>query len=152
MASASTFMLFVRLGVAMAVVMGLMFVASGVLKRRGFAGPQRGGVAIDLVARRGLGRSAQVAVVRTGGRELVLGVTDQRITLLCENEIDLDDFDDTDIEVLGDGDEVADGSTPTKTRTSRGQRTAAANGGQFATPGQAWKAMLENVRERTTRR
>jgi flagellar protein FliO/FliZ len=153
MASASTFVLFVRLGVAMAIVMGLMFLVSASMKKRGIVSTARrgNGPRLDLVARRGLGRNAQVAVVRTNGRDLILGVTDHQVTLLAETEvveIDLDDIDGVD-----DTDTSSDGATGALAGKRRGRaRTAPPNGGQFATPGQAWKTMFEHLRERTVRR
>lgn len=135
------FALVLRLAVSLTVVIGLMVLLAGFMKKRGLVvggsnGGRRSGppVAIDVVGRRALGRQAQVAVVRTAGRLLVLGVTDQQVTMLTETAAD----ECADIEVL---DMVHPGSQGT------GSSTAAAN-----RPGPAWKTMLDSMRDRTVRR
>lgn len=86
--------LFVRLIVSLGVVIGIMAVAATVLKRvsSGNLGVSRGRpgkpVKIEVVARQTLGRRSSVAIVRAGERGLVLGVTEQRVTLLAETTAD----------------------------------------------------------------
>jgi len=130
MGSTSTFMLFARLILSLAVVIGLMWVAANVLRKRGVTGlgvGRRGtrGPAVELVARRPLGRNASIAIVRVGERSLVVGVTDHQVTKLGEVEIE-------EIDVNEDN---------TWTVSSGANR-----------PGSAWKTMLDQMRERTTRR
>lgn len=126
----SVFSLFARLLVAMAVVLGLMFVAARALKNRGISGPRRGRpVPIELLARQGLGRTASVALVRTSGKVLVLGVTEANVSLLAEVDPDAIDL---------DGPEA--------------EWTAPPGGGPFDRPGRTWKAMLDAAREKTVRR
>ena len=129
MASASTLVLFVRLILSLAVVIGLMWIAANVLRKRGFAGvaSRRGpqGPQLELLSRRPLGRNASIAVVRVGDQSFLLGVTDHQVTKLGDVEttnIDLNE-DDTWTESSG-----ALGS------------------------GSAWKTMLEQMRNRTARR
>ena len=146
------FALMARLAVSLAIVIGLMVLIAGFMRKRGLvvgAGGSAGRrsstpVAIDLVNRRHLGRQAQVAVVRTAGRLLVLGVTDHQVTLLAERAADeIDATPTSDIEVLDVG---ADGSgTMGPQRT--GSPTVAASH-----PGPAWKTMLDTMRDRTVRR
>jgi flagellar protein FliO/FliZ len=132
---ASTFELLLRLFMSLAVVIGLMVGITTVLKRRGFAGfapggPRRSlpGVDVEVLARKPLGRNASVAVVRAGGKSMVLGVTENNVTLL--GDADLDDFDELDdLEAHGTG------------------FPRASNGA--ASP---WKTMLEGLRDRTVRR
>ena len=135
------FALVLRLAVSLTVVIGLMVLLAAFMKKRGLVAGgvpagRRGGtpIAIDVVGRRALGRQAQVAVVRTAGRLLVLGVTDQHVTILTETAAD----ECADIEVL-------DTANPGSQRT--GSPTAAAN-----RPGPAWKTMLDSMRDRTVRR
>jgi flagellar biosynthetic protein FliO len=132
MASASTLVLFARLIFSLAVVIGLMWVAANVLRKRGFSGaaPRRGprGPQVDLVARRALGRNAAIAVVRVGERSLVIGITDHQVTNL--GEVELTDVDNIDLN---------EGNTWTV--------PSGANG-----PASAWKTMLEQMRNRTARR
>jgi flagellar biosynthetic protein FliO len=130
MSNASTLELFARLALSLGVVIALMWAVAAVLRRRGFGAPVRPGAArgghIELLARRSLGRNASIAVVRAGGRDLVLGITDHQVTKL--DDADVDDVD------LG----------------TAGQWTGGGQGP--VAPGSAWKAMLEHVRERTIRR
>lgn len=129
MASASTLVLFARLIFSLAVVIGLMWVAANVLRKRGFTGvaSRRAarGPQIELIARRPLGRNSSVAVVRVGERSLVLGVTEHQVTNLGEVEFD-------EIDVIEDN-----------TRT-----VSSGPGG----PASAWTTMLEQMRNRTARR
>ena len=129
MASASTLMLFARLILSLVVVIGLMWVAANVLRKRGFAGvaSRRGpkGPELELLARRPLGRNASIAVVRVGDRSLVVGVTDHQVTKLGDVEITDIDLDEDNTWTVSSG---ATGSTS------------------------AWKTMLEQMRNRTARR
>ncbi len=129
MASASTLMLFARLIMSLAVVIGLMWIAANVLRKRGIAGTtsRRGprGPQVELLARRPLGRNASIAVVRIGEHSLVVGVTDHQVTKLGEvdsAEIDLDE-----------------------------DNTWTVSSGPNGPPS-AWKTMLEQMRNRTARR
>jgi len=129
MASASTLELFARLIMSLAVVIGLMWVAANVLRKRGFSGVagRRAvrGPQVELLARRPLGRNASIAVVRVGERSLVVGVTDHQVTKLGEVE-----FEDIDLN------EDATWTAP--------------SGGN--SPASAWKTMLDQMRNRTARR
>jgi flagellar biosynthetic protein FliO len=131
MGSASTLVLFVRLIFSLAVVIGLMWVAANVVRKRGFSGAntRRGprGPNVDLVARRALGRNAAIAVVRVGERSMVIGITDHQVTNLGEVDLTDDDID------------VNEGNTWTV--------SSGANG-----PASTWKTMLEQMRNRTARR
>jgi flagellar biosynthetic protein FliO len=124
----STLLLFVRLIMSLGVVIGLMWVAANVLRKRGFSGVAgkraTRGPQVELLARRPLGRNASIAVVRVGDRSLVVGVTDHQVTKLAES-----DYDDIDLN---------EGNTWTV--------PSGANG-----PASAWKTMLEQLRNRTAR-
>jgi flagellar protein FliO/FliZ len=125
----SAFALVLRLVLSMAVVLGLMWVAGRILRNRsGMTGKATGGrQAIEVLARRGLSKTASVAVVRAGGRTLVLGVTDATITLLGDADADAID------ELTGTADEPS--------------RPPATN---YAGP--SWRGVVETLRERTVRR
>jgi flagellar protein FliO/FliZ len=129
MGSASTLALFARLIMSLAVVIGLMWVAANVLRKRGFSGVagRRAvrGPQVELLARRPLGRNASITVVRVGDRTLVIGVTDHQVTKLGEVE-----FEDIDLN------EDATWTAP--------------SGG--TSPASAWKTMLDQMRNRTARR
>jgi flagellar protein FliO/FliZ len=133
MQSASTLMMFLRLIMSLAVVIGLMWIAANVVRKRGFAGigslrgprGQRGPqMEVELVARKPLSKTASIAVVRIGGRSLVVGVTDHQVTNLGEvvnAEIDL-----------------------------REDNTWTVSSGANS-PASAWKTMLDQMRNRTVR-
>lgn len=125
----SSIALLFRLVVSLGVVFGLMALAAKGARRVGLggassAGGRRRGAPIEVVARHQIGRRASVALVRAGGRGLVLGVTDQSVTLLAE----------TDSEEL----------LPIEIIPEAQSGTTAA-----ATP---WTALLDRARERTARR
>jgi len=87
--------LFVRLVISLGVVVAIMAAAAWLLKRAttgGLAGrgrPRPGRpVRIEVLARQSLGRRSAVALVRAGERGLVIGVTDQHVTLLAETTAD----------------------------------------------------------------
>jgi flagellar protein FliO/FliZ len=128
--------LFLRLLLSLAVVIGLMVGIAALLKRRGFGGfspaARRAPAAaqVEVVARKSLGRNASIAVVRAGGKSMVLGVTEANVTMLTETDIDEFDFD-------FDDDEPA-------------QRTGLPVG--LAGPATPWKTMLEGLRDKTVRR
>jgi flagellar biosynthetic protein FliO len=132
MGSASTLVLFARLIFSLAVVIGLMWVAANVLRKRGFSGanPRRGprGPQVDLVARRALGRNAAIAVVRVGDRSMVVGITDHQVTNLGDVEL-----------LPGDEIDVNEGNTWTVSSGATGSTSA-------------WKTMLEQMRNHTARR
>jgi flagellar protein FliO/FliZ len=129
--------LLVRVVVSLGVVLAVMAGAAAVLRRSGVVGTTGGGrrglrrrsVPIEVIARHGLSRSSSVAVVRLGERALVLGVTEQQISLLTEiDPAELDappDPEDPPARPAGPG--IGAGSLP-------------------------WKVALEQLRERTVRR
>ena len=85
----------------MAIVIAVMWVAARLLKDRQVPGvgnfkaaPKR--AQLQVLARQGVGRHAAVTIVRAGDKALVLGVTDQSISLLAQiDEVDLEETDDT---------------------------------------------------------
>ncbi|MCW2503388.1 MAG: hypothetical protein JWO79_1672 [Actinomycetia bacterium] len=74
-----------RIGFSLLVVFALMW---GIAKmiRRPLAG--RGGDLMVVVSRQQLTRGSSVAIVRVGEQALILGVTDQQVTLLKETSLD----------------------------------------------------------------
>jgi flagellar biosynthetic protein FliO len=130
MSTASTLALFGRLIVSLAVVIGLMWAAARVIRKRGFGGvggpSRRPGVQVDIVARRTLGRNSSIAIVRAGGTALVVGITEHQITKLADASLEEIDF------------------------SAESQWTASPQGPDGPTP--SWKAMLDQLRDRTARR
>lgn len=75
----------VRLIGSLAVVVGLMLLIARTVNRR-FKAPS--GATIQVVQRQALGRGMGIAVVSVGTRVLVIGTTEQQVTLLAEVEPD----------------------------------------------------------------
>ncbi len=130
MSSSETLALFARLIVSLGFVIGLMWFAARVVRRRGLggvgAGNRRPGVHVDIVARRTLGKNASIAIVRAGDQTMVVGVTDHMVTKLADADLG-------EVEVV----------------SAEGQWTAPSQGPAGPTP--SWKAMLEQMRDRTVR-
>jgi flagellar protein FliO/FliZ len=132
--SGDTLIMFVRLIFSLAVVMGLMWAAATVLRKRGLVSgsARRGsGAEIEVIARRSMGRNSSIAVVKVGDRTMVVGVTDHQITKLDDAEL---------LAVIDLREEEAAGATWT------------APAGTTPSLGTAWKTMLEQMRTRTARR
>lgn len=131
--SGDTLIMFVRLIFSLAVVLGLMWAAATVLRKRGLVTgtTRRGsGAEIEVIARRSMGRNSSIAVVKVGDRTMVVGVTDHQITKL----------DDAELLAVIDLREEEVGATWT------------APAGTPPSLGSAWKTMLEQMRTRTARR
>jgi flagellar biosynthetic protein FliO len=128
--SLSTLGMFIRLIFSLSIVIGLMWVAARMLRRRGLAplGAKRAGtgVQVELLARRPLGRNSSIAVVRIGERAIVVGISDHQITKL--DDADINDIDLNDAPTIWTGAQGPNG------------------------PASAWKTMLDQMRNRTTRR
>lgn len=121
--------LYLRVAVSLAVVLGLLALAARAARRGGLGsrGP-RSTARIEVVARQGLGRGSAVVVVRVAERALVLGVTDTSVTLLTDADPDVIDVEEP----------AAPGMVPAA--------------GALRTPQSAWKDTLEQLREKTVRR
>ncbi len=140
------FTLVVRLVVSLAIVLGLLLIVAGILKKRGLV--IGGGIGkgsrnhspfdLEIMSRKPLGRNAQLAVVCTAGKTLVLGITEHQITMLAETEVVLELTDTTSIPL--------DLSLPL---SMEAQRTAlpGTSSGSFPT----WKTLIDGVRDKTVR-
>jgi flagellar protein FliO/FliZ len=73
--------LVIRVVVSLAVVLGLLWLVARTSARR-FGGPARS--TVRVVARQPLARSASLAVVEVGERVLVVGVSENGVSLLTE--------------------------------------------------------------------
>ncbi|MDQ1569154.1 MAG: flagellar protein FliO/FliZ [Actinomycetota bacterium] len=132
--------LLARVVVSLAVVLVVMWGAATVLRRSGVAGTAATGrrgvkrtAPVEVIARRGLSRGASLIVVRLGGRALVLGVTEQQVSVLAE--IDPAELD-APVDAIDEG-------------SSDAGSTAGPGIGSGSLP---WKVALEQLRERTVRR
>ncbi|NHA00584.1 flagellar biosynthetic protein FliO [Nocardioides sp. W3-2-3] len=132
-----------RLLGSLAVVVGLLLLIARGVNRR-FKAPA--GAAIQVVHRRALGRGQSVAVVSVGTRVLVLGTTEQQVTLLTEvepDEVGLDVLDDGGLGPVPSDDENDD-----QDEDRRPARTAPAPAGPLAgsvLSAQTWKQTLAAV-------
>jgi flagellar biogenesis protein FliO len=132
MGDVSLLSLFARLAISLAVVLGVMALAGRALRSRAMPGTGRKQkvAPIEVLARQGLGRSASVAMVRAGGKVILLGITEQHVNFLGEAD---------DLHLLEDDRPGANWTAPT-------------GGGPTAQPSWTWKTMIHAARERTVRR
>src|SRR3954469_12492659 len=72
----------IRLFLSLAFVGGVLWFAARLAKKRGLGGAGNG--LIEVVARQRLGRASTVNVVRIGDVCLVVGATEEQVTLLAE--------------------------------------------------------------------
>jgi flagellar protein FliO/FliZ len=74
--------LIVRLIFSLAFIAGVLWFAARVAKKRGIGGTGNG--VIEVIARQRMGRTSTVNVVRIADMTLVVGATEEQITLLAE--------------------------------------------------------------------
>ena len=140
----STAVLLARFAVAVGVVMALLGLTARWM-RRGRAGGQR--AELEVLARRPLGRSSAVAIVRAGASTVLVGVTDGQITMLLDH-VDLGEREESEVVDLTRADTAPRGRAPrSDVVTTPG--TASSTG---TAPAQAWTAALHGLRELTVRR
>ncbi len=146
----------IRMAVSLAVVLCLLFVMARFARR---GRPRTGGPEMDVIGRCTVGAKAAVTVVRLGDRALVIGVTEQSVTLLSESplaelvaaEAILDDSgrpDLADAAVLDQGPVRRVPLDPTGAR--RATRPSRLSGSALAPD--TWRRTLESVRDLTVRR
>lgn len=110
MSDTSTTMLFLRMGFSLAVILGLIWLAARLL-RRSSKKAVTSSAALEVVARRSMGRRSSLLVIDVSGRRLLVGATDTQISLVADltGEVvagvdlgrpDLAPLDDRDVEVL----------------------------------------------------
>ena len=74
-------LLYVRVALSLAVVLGVMWALSRVVRKRV---PQVRGLPVQLISRTPMGRRSSVVVLAFGDRSLLVGVTPQSMVLLGE--------------------------------------------------------------------
>lgn len=151
-----TLAVLLRLAVALGSVVGLIWLVSRGMNR-GRAGRVAG--LTEVVARQPLSRAASVVVVRVGERTLVLGVTEQQVSLLTETELPeaVEATDPVRVTEVVDLPRAADASTGQvavdalpRQRPRRAQQQGALAGSALSPA--TWTQALDVLRERTTRR
>lgn len=192
----TTLALLVRLAISMAVVMGVMGLAARLVRRRqGFGGPgpakagaRPGGHRVagrssrsrrarpeppfEVLYRRSLSKGSSLALVQANGRQYLLGVTEQAVSLVADLSAQPQGaatFAPADGAGGGAAFAPGDGGTPTGTGTLGAPAPISLddidNWGQTGrmpvslaeavAPGQpatAWKLAIDSLRERTVRR
>jgi flagellar protein FliO/FliZ len=139
----------VRLVLCLAFVGGVLLFASRVAKKRGLGGTT--GV-IEVIARQRMGRASSVAVLRVAGRVLVVGSTEEQVTLLAE--VEDDELRTAMAAAAPQPRAAADGGTG----DSEPRRTALpTRSGSGALAGsvldrRTWTTVVQELRERTVRR
>ena len=132
--------LLLQVGFSLMVVLMLMWGAAR-LVRRPFGA--RGSGRLAVLGTHQLGRGSSVAVVRVGGRALVLGITDQQVNLLAEADLAAFETAPGEEHIAVD---VEDGRLPGRHSAGSGGRLA----GSILSP-RTWISTLEFLRDRTTR-
>lgn len=136
--------LLLRMALALGVVVAVMWALSrlgGKARRR-----SGGGASVDVIARRGLARGANLSLVRVGARVLLVGTTAQSMNVLA-------DMTGEDLALAPGASGQAfepSGLTPLSDRTTRPGDPSGAVLGSAST---AWMAdLVDQLRERTVRR
>jgi flagellar protein FliO/FliZ len=122
--------LVLRIGFSLLIVFGLMWGLAKVARRP--LGGNRGTGALSVLNRQQLGRGSSVAVVQVADRALVLGVTDQQVSLLGETELE------------------AFGKQPYLEHRDSVHLSPDKLEGSVLSPG-TWRSTLDILRDRTTR-
>ena len=142
MANASLAMIFLRLTVAVAVVVGLLLLTARLTRRVSSNGQGGSRSTLRVVARQPLSRYASVAIVAHGSRTFVLGVTDHSVSLIAE-QTDLADQGDRGDRNSSDG---GDRNSSDAARLSSPQTSG------LSEPATPLANLVESIRERTIRR
>ncbi|MGY1778993.1 FliO/MopB family protein [Geodermatophilus sp. SYSU D01036] len=129
----------IRLVLSLAFVGGVLWFAARLAKKRGLGS---GGGLVEVVARQRMGRASTVNVLRIADRVLVVGATEEQVTLLAE----------------------LDGDAVEATLAERAAAAPAAGGPAVPTPRiggalagsvfdrSGWQGFVTQLRERTVRR
>ena len=139
----------IRLVLCLAFIGAVLVFAGRVAQKRGIGGAT--GV-IEVVARQRMGRASSVSVVRVAGRVLVVGSTEEQVTLLAE--VDDDELRTAMAAAVGPARTAGDGETREIATGRQGQPARTGSGalaGSVLDRG-TWTAVVQELRERTVRR
>lgn len=152
-----------RVILSLVVVLVLLWLAA-----RGLRKTQRrtqNGIEVDVLVRQSLAQRSSIAVVQVGERALILGVTEHRVELLCEQPMSallpvteleslVDDVDDSvpDAFAALTGVPTSRGAVRSVARTAKVQRPAQGGLAGSALSPATWVKAVDAVRERTVRR
>ena len=142
----------IRLVLCLAFVGAVLLFASRVARKRGIGGAT--GV-IEVVARQRMGRASSVSVLRVAGRVLVVGSTEEQVTLLAEVEAEeLQTALSAAVPAPRRGSTGEDGSTlelPAAGPARPGRSGSGALAGSVLDRA-TWTTVVQELRERTVRR
>jgi flagellar protein FliO/FliZ len=138
-----------KMALSLAAVLGLMWMLARASRKPLKA---RAGGQLAVLARQQLSRGTSVAVVKVAGKALVLGVTENQVTLLSETDLDamtealapVETVSRTPVDVTDEG-EAARVAEVTDLDSRRGALT-----GSALSPA-TWKQAIDLLRERTAR-
>jgi flagellar protein FliO/FliZ len=151
--------LIIRLILSLAFIGGVLWFAARVAKKRGIGGTGNG--VIEVLARQRMGRASTVNVVRIADMTLVVGATEEQITLLAEVDGDAIDA------VIRERDAarstrpvhavhaVPDGAVGEPVAAGHRSTVSARNSGAFSGSvfdRNGWGSFVNQLRERTVRR
>jgi flagellar protein FliO/FliZ len=136
----------IRLVLSLAFIAAVLFFAARIAKKRGLG---QGNGLIEVVARQRMGRTSTVNVVRIAGVVLVVGATEEQVTLLAEVDADAVDAALRERRVPVP---AAIGSEPVEESHALAARSTgpALAGSVFDRNG--WSVFVQQLRERTVRR
>ncbi|MBL7254626.1 flagellar biosynthetic protein FliO [Paractinoplanes lichenicola] len=146
------FELVLRIGFSLFIILGMMWGLARLI-RRPLLG--RGHGTLEVLNRQQLSRGASLAVVKVADRAMILGVTDQQVSLLGETEVEIFEHhhaehrdhlevDDELAAELADGPKDLPGRHPAAPRPGRLE-------GSILSP-RTWKTAVEFLRDRTSHR
>jgi flagellar protein FliO/FliZ len=146
----------IRLVLSLAFIGGVLFYAARLAKKRGLG---QGNGVIEVVARHRLGRASTLNVVRIADVVLVVGATEEHVTLLTEMdpqavEAALAERRPARLHAAPEGEDGTDGTDGAAPRpaavAARTSSSGALAGSVFDKAG--WGALVQGLRERTVRR
>ena len=135
----------IRLVLSLVFIGAVLLFAARVAKKRGLG---QGNGLIEVVARQRMGRTSSVSVLRVAGRVLVIGSTDEQVTLLAEME---DDEVQTALAAAPRAVDGAPDGTGPVTRPALGIPSSGRLAGSVLDRG-AWTSLVQDLRDRTVRR
>ncbi|SEO78437.1 FliO/MopB family protein [Trujillonella endophytica] len=137
----------IRLVLSLAFVGGVLWFAARIARKRGMG--QANGL-VEVVAAQRLGRASTVSVIRIADRVLVVGATEQTVTLLAEMDGEMVEATLADRELAAmTGSAPAGGGVPGALSPRRAPGGALA--GSVFDRG-SWGGFVQQMRERTVRR
>ncbi|UOY03930.1 flagellar biosynthetic protein FliO [Blastococcus sp. PRF04-17] len=134
----------IRLVLSLAFIAAVLLFAARVAKKRGLG---QGNGVIEIVARQRMGRTSTVNVVRVGDVVLVVGATEEQVTLLAEVDPESVDLVLHPAAADEDGDDEPAAHRPALVARSTSPALA---GSVFDRNG--WGSLVNQMRERTVRR